>query len=204
MAKLRGFFETDRAEGLRGAADVRRIAPPTPGRDYIEDLNESIGEAMKKGHAVRTPETGLHYLVMTNDGPEVGEILNSLKLKKPWIFRLNEFKIERAWAPYYPFVLSIADKDHLWAFIGGDCYVLVIIEQDRLCQIARERGYHATIDINNEPSVLTIEIKADTKVGVSSHFLGRIGLEFLSPEWVVTAAIEMLLSAAPEAAALVA
>jgi hypothetical protein len=157
LAKLREFFENDRAEGLRGAANIRRMAPPTPGRDYVEELNGSIAEAMKNGHAVRTPEAGLYYIVMasmvTSDGPEVDEILDSLKLKKPWIFQLNEFKIERAWAPYYSFILSIADKDHLWAFIRGDVYILVIIEQDRLCQIAREKGYDATLDIDSEPVV---------------------------------------------------
>jgi hypothetical protein len=125
LAILREFFENDRAEGLRGAAGIRRAAPSTPGRDYVEELNQSIAEAMKNGHAVRAPEAGLYYLVMTSmtsDGPEVGEILDRLKLKKSWIIALNEFKNERKWAPYYPFILSIADKDHLWANQGRFIY----------------------------------------------------------------------------------
>jgi hypothetical protein len=194
LAKLREFFENDNVEGLRGAAGIRRVAPSTPGRDYVEELNASIAEAMKDGHAVRSPEAGLYYIVMTTDGPEVGEILDRLKLKNPWIIALNEFKNERAWAPYYPFILSIADKDHLWAFIRGDVYIVVVIEQDRLCQIAKERGYDATLAIDSEPGVggLTIRNPADaTGISVSSHFLARIAFEFLSPEWVVATAIEM-------------
>jgi hypothetical protein len=153
---------------------------------------------MKKGHAVRTPENGLYYVAMTSDVPAISGIMNPLKLQKPWVFQLNVFTAERAWAPYYPFILSIADKDHLWAFIRGEVYILVIIEEGRLCQIAKEKGYEATIDTNNDQSVLTVEIGPDAKAGVSSHFLGRIGLEFLSPEWVVITAIAMLLSGAPK------
>src|SRR5207248_2742812 len=106
---------------------------------------------------------GLYYVVMTSDGPEVGEILDRLELKNSWIIALNEFKVERAWAPYYPFILSISDKDHLWTFIRGDIYILAIIERDRLCQIAREKGYDATLDIDSEPGVggLTIKNPAD-------------------------------------------
>jgi hypothetical protein len=197
LAKLREFFENDRAEGLRGAAGIRRVAPSTSGRDYVEELNGCIAEAMKNGHAVRTPEVGLYYIVMTSmtsDGPEVGEILDGLKLEKSWIIALNEFKNERKWAPYYPFILSIADKDHLWDFIRGDVYIVVIIEQDRLCQIAREEGYDATLDIGSEPGVggLTIRNPKDAMgISVSSHFLARIAFEFLSLEWVITTAIEM-------------
>jgi len=143
LTKLREFFENDRAEGLRGAAGIRRVAPSAPGQDHLEKLNECIAEAMKNGHAVCTPAVGLNYVVMTSvmtsDGPEVSEILDRLKLQKAWIVSLNEFKIERRWAPYYPFILSIADKDHLWGFIRGDVYILVVIEQDRLCQRERLR-----------------------------------------------------------------
>lgn len=198
LGKLREFFEKDRAEGLRGAAGIRRVAPFTPGQDYVEKLNECIAEAIKKGHSVSTPSVGLYYIVMTSmmmgDGPEISEILDGLKLQKAWIISLNEFKIERHWAPYYPFILSIADKDHLWAFIRGDVYILVVLEQDRLCQIARERGYDATLDMNSESGVggLTIRNIADASgITVFSHFLARIAFEFLSPEWVVTTAIEM-------------
>ena len=208
LDKLREFFENDRAEGLRGAAGIRRVAPSTPGRDYVEELNGCIAEAIKNGHAVRSPEVGLYYIVMTSmmpsDGPEIGEILDRLKLRKSWSVSLNEFKIERNWAPYYPFILSIADKDHLWAFIRGDVYILVVIEQDRLCQIAREKGYEATLDIDGEPSGLAVKNPVDGRgVGVSSHFLARIAFEFLSPEWVVTTAIEIGLSDDPGEVALV-
>jgi hypothetical protein len=138
LAKLRQFFENDRADGLRGAAGIRRVAPSTPGQDYVEELNESIAEALENGHAVRSPEAGIYYIVLTSDGDEVGEILDRLKLNTSWILALNEFKNECAWAPYYPFTLSIADRDHLWAFITGEVYIVVVIEQDS-CAKSPER-----------------------------------------------------------------
>jgi hypothetical protein len=70
----------------------------------------------------------------------------------------------------------------------------VIIEQDGLCQIAKEKGCDATLNIGSEPGVggLTIRNPKDsTGVSVSSHFLERIAFEFLSLEWVITAAIEV-------------
>ena len=78
------------------------MAPSTPGRDYVEELNGCIAEGMKDGHALRTPEVGLYYIVttsVTSDGPQVSGILDQLKLKKSWIIALNEFKKERKWAP---------------------------------------------------------------------------------------------------------
>jgi hypothetical protein len=195
LAKLRQFFETDRVRDLRGIADVRRKAFAVAERNYADEIEACIGDAMKNGHSVRTPERGLHYIAMADNAPAMDDILTPLVLTKPLIFQLNEFKAERAWAPYYPFVLSIsiADRDYLWAFSRGEVYLLVILEQDRLCEIAKEKGYGAEVDVNNEQHMLTISIPStDKRISVSSHFLRRIGLEFASPEWVVAAAIEML------------
>jgi hypothetical protein len=171
LAKLREFFENDRAEGLRGAAGIRRVAVPTLGQDYVEELNRSITEAMKNGHAIRSPEAGLSYVVITSHGPAVSEILDRLEAQNSWIIALNEFKNEQAWAPYYPFMLNIAEKDHLGAFIRGDVYIVVIIEQGRLCQIAREKGYDATLDIGSEPGIGGLTIKKSSRCYWNQRFV---------------------------------
>jgi len=192
LAKLHDFLETDRAEWLRGHADVRREAIELPERGYVDQLNACIAEALTGGYAVRSPERGLHYVAMTTNGPDIDDILQPLQLKKPWLFQLNEFKAHRAWAPYYPFVLSIEAKDHLWAFIRGDLYLMVIVEQDVVCQVARGRGYDAQVDLNQEGHALKISGKELVNgIYISLHMLRRIGLEFVSPEWMVLAAIEM-------------
>jgi hypothetical protein len=53
LQKLRAFYETDRASGLRGFAEVRRRANETPERTYVDQLNGCIAEASENGYAVQ-------------------------------------------------------------------------------------------------------------------------------------------------------
>jgi hypothetical protein len=193
LAKLQSFFENDHAEVLRGFANLSRQTFEVPERSHTDHLNACIADAMEHGHALRSPESGLHYVALTAKGLSLNEVLGQLELKQPWVFQLNEFKARRAWAPYYPFTLSIEDRNHLWAFVRGDLYLLVVVEQNALCQIARDQGYEAKIEMNREGYKLDIRVPGTEQfVRVSSHMLTRIGLEFMSPEWVIAASIELL------------
>jgi hypothetical protein len=200
LAKLHEFFEHDEAEGLRGFAGVtRRTQFSSADRTYFAELNACIGQAMEKGHATVSPEPGLHYLAMTEKGPSLNEIVASLKLDKLWGFPLNEFKAERAWAPYYPFLLSIEGEAALWAFVRGDLYLVVIVETKALEAVVKEAGYVGDFDRAEEDYPLTIKHK-DLKelTRVSSHYLRRMALEFVSPKWLVEAAIEIVVSRTPD------
>jgi len=194
LKKLQDFFETDKAVGLRGFPDVRRAALEVPERTHVAELNACIGEALNDGHAVTSPERGLSYVVIrTRDAPRVQDVLCTLRLKEPWVFDLNQVKIQRACAPYLPFILTIEDKDYLWKFIRGELYILVFIELGTLSQIAVDNGYEAQFDRSNADYPLRINVPGtDNFVNVSSHMLARIGFEFLSPEWPILAAIEAL------------
>lgn len=193
LEKLRTFYETDKAEGLRGFPEVRRQAYEMPERTHVNQINECIAEALKRGYAVRQPERGLYYIVMTQEGPGPEHAMDSLELKAPWAFFLNRFKSDRAWAPYLPFLLTIEDKDRLWDFIRGNLFILVLIEMDALCQIAIDKGYKATFDRDDEVYPLRVEVPGgDGMAGISEHILARIGMEFVSPEWIVLSSIEGL------------
>jgi hypothetical protein len=193
LEKLHAFYETDKADGLRGFPEVRRLAYEMPERTYVDQINECIADALKNGYAVRQPERGLYYIVMTQEGPGPEQAMDSLEIKAPWPFFLNRFKSDRTWAPYLPFILTIEDKDHLWDFIRGDLFILVLVEMDALCQIAIDKGYKATFDQDDELYPLRVEVPGgDGRVGISEHILARIGMEFVSPEWVVLASIEGL------------
>ena len=162
-----------------------------PERTYVSQINECITEALKNGYAVRQPESGLHYIVMKTDGASPGQVMGSLDLKAPWVFSLNQAKMERVWAPYLPFTLTIEDKDHLWDFIQGNIFILVLVESDALCQIAINKGYQAKFDRVDELYLLRVELPENGgMVGISEHLLTRIGMEFVSPEWVVLSSIE--------------
>ena len=93
LEKLHKFFETDRAEGLRGLpGEIRRQEHQTPERNYVEEMNDCIDDALKTGFAMREPEPGVHYIAVTDEAPSADEILRPLKLKAPWIFFLNGAK----------------------------------------------------------------------------------------------------------------
>jgi len=172
---------------------MRRQAFETPERTHTGEFNACIADALKNGYATRSPESGLFYVVMTTTGANVQDALQPLALQKPWVFDLNECKNQRAWAPYVPFILCVAEKDHLWAFIRGGLYMLVLVELDTLAQIAIDSGYEAKLDPNNEKYFLRLQFPgADGTVGISSQLLARIGMECVSSKWAVLAAIETI------------
>jgi hypothetical protein len=62
-----------------------------------------------------------------------------------------------------------------------------------LSQIALDNGYEATFDRENADYPMRVNVPGgDDMSGVSSHILTRIGLEFVSPEWIVLSSIELL------------
>jgi hypothetical protein len=193
LEKLRTFYETDKVEGLRGFPELRRQAYEMPERTHVDQINECIAESLKNGYAVRQPERGLHYVVMTQKEPGPERVMASLEIKAPWIFFLNQAKSNRTWAPYMPFILTIKEKDHLWAFIQGNLFILVLVEPDTLCQIALDKGYEAKFDRDDDLYPLRVEVPGgDGMAGISEHILARIGMDFVSPEWVVLSSIEGL------------
>jgi len=91
-----------------------------------------------------------------------------------------------------PFVLTIEGKDDLWDFIRGDLLILVLIEWGALCQIALDKGYEAKFERDDESYPLRVDVPGgDDMSGISTHILARIGMEFVSPEWIVLSSIEM-------------
>jgi hypothetical protein len=193
LEKLRTFYETDKGEGLRGFPELRRQAYETRERTHVDQINECIAETLKDGYAVRQPERGLHYVVMTRKGPVQNWqcVLSGSK-------RLGHSSSTRPsrtepGAPYTPFILTIKGKDHLWDFIQGNLFIVVLVELDALSQIALDKGYKAKFDRDDELYPLRVEVPGgDGMAGISQHILTRIGMEFVSPEWIVLSSIEGL------------
>jgi hypothetical protein len=191
LEKLHDFYETDKSVGLRGIPELQRRANKEPEQTYVDLLNECILEAVDKGQAIRQPEDGLHYVVLADNAPDIKVVLETVGLKGAvWPFFLNEHKAQRTWAPYFPFVLSISDRDHLWDFIRGNLFIFVFVELDAMCNVARSRGHKANFDPDDEHFPLGIEISAGGTIRISAHMLTRIGLEFLSPRWIVSSSLE--------------
>ncbi len=171
LEALHQFYTTDRAEKWRGGLPTLRVAFKGEEVDYAEEMRSTIASALRDGHCVTQPEAGLYYIALADGAPPVGEVLNSLQFVAPWLFTLNEIKNEQTWQPYYPFTLSFEDHEHLWAFIRGDQYPLLI-------DFGGEHGWFK----------------------VSTHILSRIGFEFVSPKWLIEVSMANIKKGAAAAA----
>jgi hypothetical protein len=191
LEKLHAFYDKDKCAGLRGFPELQRIAYKLQEQTYTVLINECIRDSMENGYATRQPEKGLYYVVLAQKAPDIADVLNSLDIRGTiWIFFLNSYKEERAWSPYYPFILSITDHDQLWNFIRDDLFIFVILEVGSLCEIATNEYRKATFDPVDIEFPLRIEMSDGCKVGISHHMLTRIGLEFVSPRWIVLSSLE--------------
>lgn len=199
IQKLQKFFETDKAEGLRGFSEVRRVVFRLPERTYVDQMNKCLVGATRVACAIRRPERGLYYVVLTRGSPPIDEVLSSLKLRRPWVYSLNSFKSSRTWAPYMPFVLTLRDAEALWQFIRGEIFIIVVLDLEVLFKVVRKKGIELTINSENgEYPLLAKLVKNEGIVGISEHILTRVGLEFVSPEWIVLSSVESMIQIAGE------
>lgn len=186
LAALHEFYTTDRAEQWRGSVPVLRVAFEGDEISYADKMESTIATAFRDGHCVTQPEPGLYYVALADGAPVISDVLDSLHLVAPWLFTLNELKNELAWQPYYPFTLSFSDRDHLWAFIRGDVFVIVVFDIDRLRGIVEEFDACSQFDFTNREYPLLIDLGGEQGwFKVSTHILSRIGLEFVSPQWLI-------------------
>jgi hypothetical protein len=190
--QLHDFFETDHAEALRGMT-VQRVEFREPERSYIHEMNACIEAAVEHGYSIISPERGLHYVALAGGAPPIGTVFELVGAKRPWVFSLNAHKSARDWAPYLPFVLSLRSRVRLYQFLQGTLYLLVVVDTDAVCVFAANRGFAAEFDFANVDLPLKMtktDLGPDAQISVSSHMLRRIGLEFVSPQWMIDAAFE--------------
>jgi hypothetical protein len=94
----------------------------------------------------------------------------------------------------------IKQEESLWAFICGEIYIVVVIDTNRLCEIASDLGFHAVFDEESTDYPLRINVPGTEGVGVSRQMLARIAMECVSPEWVVRALVGVARRATAEVA----
>ena len=191
MKKIHSFYETDAASDFRGGNQVRRVEYTTTPNIYIGELNDCINRAYSEGYSIVQPEHGLFLVAVTDNKPPIAKLFENIIIGKPWVFFLNEFKSNRAWAPYYPFTLSIESESALYDFIQGELNLLVLLDCDVLSELAAKQGY--AVDLNLDDQDYPIRVTKDGVEGharISSHILRRSAFEFLSPAWVIRSSLE--------------
>ncbi|WP_143534068.1 hypothetical protein [Rhizobium sullae] len=200
LEMLNTFFTTDRAKGLRGMEEVRRRGSRVAERDHVDLMNMCIGKAREYGYGIEQPEKGLFYVAMGDDAPTIQEIFADMGLREPLVFGWNIEKSQQTWVPFVPFTLTIEDKDALWDFIQGKLFVMVVLEIDRLKEIAAEIGLNAAYDEQSDPSYpLKFELVGGAGLSdISRQMISRIGMECVSPETIIQRAAEMYANSAEE------
>lgn len=187
---LREFFETDYSEILRGMGPVYREALPVAEVSYCALLNATIGQAFIEGSGLANPEKGLFYVAVKSTESSTGEIFAKLDLDPSWIFSWNAIRADRAWAPYYPFSLTIRDFEHLWAFVRGDIQLYTFVGTRDLEEIGSSNGNICKFDADEAHYPLSIKLKAGGSMRIAEQNLGRIGLECVSPAWLITSSLD--------------
>lgn len=190
LDELNDFLKTDRADNFRGMPNVRRQAIDLPERDYTEQLNECISRAMSDGLAISEPEPGLQYIATRTKDADPERMLSSMRVENPWIFSLNERRIARSWAPYFPFTLSIRRIDNLWAFARGEVYILVVVGISYLESIVAEAGFLGTFDRDDDLFPLKVDMGSAGVGRLSADLLSRIAYECVSPKSLIVACVE--------------
>ena len=191
LTKVQDYLLNDEGYDVRGAAFCQRIDIRTTERNHIDQLNMCIAEALHVGHSIKQPEPGFHIFVEATGSPvDYDKVFGTLSQPVP--FFLNEYKNNKWWMSYYPFTLSIRNPEHLFLFLNGDIFILVIVDLGEMAKLADKRRLRLT-PLNDPDMAFQIEGERDYLEGpfvlkISRHFFTRIALECLSLDWVLDTA----------------
>lgn len=193
IRQLTEFFQTDETSGLRGLGKIRRTAHQTPEVSYAGSMEETIIAALKTGAAASSPESGLWYLAVADEKIDMNGSIEGLGLARRIAYPLNEVKSARTWAPYTPFILSVRDKCSVYKFIWGDVLVFVVYDLHELVSASAKRGLEIDLFSREEDSAFELrEPVSGRNIRLAWQMFDRLALEFTSPAWLLSAAIERL------------
>jgi len=185
LQALQKFFAEDCAVEFRGLQYVQRQEFMAEEVNHTDVLNMCIERSYIEGTAIVSPEPGVHYLAIS--GKLDTDKLPAVLTDSSAVFMLNEAKSESAWMPYYPFTLSLQPQ-HLYHFIRGSLYLIVVIDLKVLKSLFRSNGVHATV-VNDGVWFLQIsKDRTNLNQGVwriSEQMFLRIPFEFQSMTWFV-------------------
>lgn len=195
VGRLNTFFENDRGE-LLGAPMSTRASLPSKPVDHIAALNLAASEALEHGQCVSNPEPGVWIVAQT--GGFRREPFDAIDVsQRVGIYSWNGWKMDRAWLSYRPFTLHFRSPEALYAFISGRLFVLVLVDYDGLLAALARHGIDADL-FPDEPYMIAGPWPdgTDGRWGLSAHYVDRLGVELLSPEWFASAQGAVLRQAA--------
>lgn len=186
IGNIHSYLEKDKGS-IGGIDGMRRVEMPHKEIHHNSTINEVIASARNGTNIRLSPEPGLFYIGFTVGGDAGYDDLFK-GINEPVVYMLNQAKTDKRWDNYYPFTLSIKTPDFLYSFINGEVYLLVVLDGSIMKAMSKEIGYDLEIVMSEEVGFLfTKEVEGydEPFIGIASeHYVGRLGLEFLSLEWL--------------------
>jgi hypothetical protein len=188
IATIHNYLKNDGAAYVRGMPNCVRLPVSVTEVNYISLVNEMLAEAMLQGISCREPEFGIRYCVI-HARYDLNKLDNLfMDLISPMVFMLNEAKNDQVWDCYYPFVLSIQSHKHLYSFLKGDLFLMVIFDINKMITTALKDGIALTPLDEDSYTLQAKEISLNPKDAflfkISDHLIRRVAFEFISWDWV--------------------
>jgi hypothetical protein len=180
LTALTQFLETDVATNFRGLDHVTRVEVPGSDETHATSMSDCIARSRDTGFAAISPEAGLTYCCLRS--AEAVPLMEPFMRPKTIVTMLNEAKSEGQWMPYFPFVLSIRDKEDLYDFMNGDVSLMILLDTEAFVAAFAARGLAATFV--DHPNITLTVTRSGTQPGtsplsgISAQYFARLFFEF--------------------------
>lgn len=185
IEKINCYFEND-VGSIGGLDGMRRVAFPEDEKHHNTAINEVIRTLVDEKSCRICPEPGLHYAgIQTGAVADYDNLFNGIQ--EPLVYMLNQAKTDGRWDNYYPFTLSIRDAESLYRFLTGEVYLFVVIDGSILKAMFKGIGFDLDIVMSEDAGFVFSKVVDGYKEPfvyiASEHYVGRLGLEFISLKW---------------------
>jgi len=194
-ARNKRQFEATQAMAQYLVTDVReeeggiwqRVSVNTHPPDHSAFVTNALKHMPQSGWSLTEVEPGLHYLLVdcASDGFRAEDAFAGLDKSNPVeLISANDAKYERM--GYTPFPLLIRDADLLCRFYAGEIVINILVSLDRVNALLSRHGLRVTFS-DDALTHWKVHDDADPEHDsfVSSHFVGRLGAEFIQLGWLV-------------------
>jgi hypothetical protein len=167
---------------------VNRVNITSQYNSYVEEMNLLIEKAQESGASSILVENGLWYIVF-----HVGTVPPKItdNVQKLFVFCLNDYKDNEEWISYIPFVSSIQGYKNLLDFIEGKLIIVVAIDIDKIASENSLRFEEKEDNIEHPFWFYPVDNTSLDDRGmfaISTHYIQRVALEFLSLNSILVSA----------------
>ncbi|GAA0090913.1 hypothetical protein UT300009_09400 [Paraclostridium bifermentans] len=151
--------------------------------NYYKELEHLIDKAINNGSVTHEIEKGLIYVIEYKPSEFKGLECIVKNFDEPTVFFINSMKYINE--NYTPFPMIIKNNDYLMEFYEGNLLITVVVDLSIIRKKLNEKG--CTLKFNRDKGFeISFKLKGEyANIVCSSHFICRIGREFLSLNWFI-------------------